>query len=193
MKIDITYDHDKNNFVEAIGVTEKDYTVATATIIYETICPNLHASSLYDREEDVPDSFRRTKSMVLMNSLSHFQEDGAMTAIVMLTFEKTHDKALDQFKELNTFLGQKDSESNRIQASSIEDAIKQVVSKLKLMPMVEMVKALKDGDFDYDKFIKFILDQEKDDDDDDTSGKDYSDIDALIKKAMEDMEDDEKE
>lgn len=191
MRIDLTYDHDKNNFIEAIGVTEKDYTVATATIIYETIAPNLQASTLYDTEAEVPDSFRRTKSLVLMNSLSHFEDNGAMTAVILLTFEKTHDKALNQFKELNDFIGKKENESQRIEATSIEDAIKQVVSKLKLMPMVEMVKALRDGDFEYQKFIEFVIDNEDDDDKDPTADKDYSDIDAMIKKAMEDMDKDE--
>lgn len=192
MRIDLTYDHDKNNFIEAIGVTEKDYTVATATIIYETIAPNLQASTLYDTEAEVPDSFRRTKSLVLMNSLSHFEDNGAMTAVILLTFEKTHDKALNQFKELNDFVGKKENESQRIEATSIEDAIKQVVSKLKLMPMVEMVKALRDGDFEYQKFIEFVIDNEDDDEDEDpTADKDYSDIDAMIKKAMEDMDKDE--
>lgn len=190
MNIEITYDHNKSNFIEAIGVTEKDYTVATATIIYETIAPNLQASTLYDTEAEVPDSFKRTKSLVLMNALSHFEDNGAMTAVILLTFEKTHDKALNQFKELNDFIGKKENESHRIEASSIEDAIKQVVSKLKLMPMVEMVKALRDGDFDYDKFINFVIEND-DDDEEETSGKDYSDIDEMLKRIMDNPDNDE--
>lgn len=188
MKIILDYNHKEDNFIEAIGCTEDMYSIATATIVYETICPNLKASTLYDDVDEVPAEFIRTKSQVLENSLKHVENDPHLCCVLLLTFERTHDRAMEQFKEVGEFLANK---SNRIKADSLEDAIKQVVSKLKLVKMVEMISQLKEIDFDYDKFINFCLSD--DEDEKETPKRDYTDIDDMIKKAMNDIEDETEE
>lgn len=183
MNITLDYNHDEDNFIEAIGCTEQMYDIASATIVYETISPNLIASTLFDNAEEVPAEYIRTKSQVLENSLKHLASDPKMCTVLLLTFERIHDKAMTHFKEVGEFMS---SKSRRIKADSLEDAISQVVSKLKLVKMVEMIANLKKCNFDYDKFIQYCLSD--DEEEEEGPKRDYSDIDDLIKKAMDDMD-----
>lgn len=189
MSINLNYKHDKNNFIEAIGCSEDMYSVAMATIVYETIAPHLQASMLYNDVSEIPDSFHRNKSQVLEHALKRVESDISTSLVLLLVFERTHDKALDQFKELGDFLEHKPS---RIKADSLEDAIKQVVSKMKLMQMVDMISFLKENNCDYDKFIAFCSDQESDKTSS-SRNRDYSDIDEMIKKAMNDTDEETEE
>lgn len=189
MIIDPIFDHTDDNFVQAIGVTDEEHTVALATVIYETIVPNLQASALYDNPEDVPSEMNRTRSQILENCFKRLVDKHNTRFALMLIFQQTYEKARIQMEDVIDMISKSDELSNRIKADSLENAISQVVSKIKLMPMIAMMKFLKKNNFDYEKFIDYVNSEMEEKSDSLDPEKDYSDIDEMIRKAMEDEDD----
>lgn len=201
------FDHSQDDFIDALGLKQRDYELARMTIKYNLLAPLVIA--LRDSEDtddiNIPEG-ATSKSNILEQSLKRLGDNTSACMCAMLMFSETFTATKKQLKDYVSLLASDNpedffkgiKEKIAIQTESLSDALSNLGKILSLKPMAAAMSFLKDSDLDYNKFISFTVDgvsyqdaldgktepRDEDDDDDKDNGKDYSDIDDIIRRAF---------
>ena len=197
MNVNLTFDHDKEDFIESIGFQPRSFQVAKMTVKYEFIFPMVMASILDDKE-----NFKsRTKSQILESSLKRVKGNPEVEALILLIFQNTYSSIKKDMLEFNdklsTFIdedGEIDVKRGRIEAESIEDALSQLTLLMKIKPLMALLEIMKETNCNYDAVIAFTVDDVSmedaingkltPDENSEKSPKNYDDIDDIINRAL---------
>lgn len=204
----LNFDHNQENFIEALGLSDHDQEVAIYTIIYEMLVPivstmegddvddfNVSRSGAFER------ALKRTSSpemlfLVTMSFDTTYQKTRkSLKAFEELLKEKDPDEETD-FKDILENMGVKSGSVGKIKAESLEDAMSKLTRMMTIRPIIGMIAMLKRSNFNYDKFIDYTVnnvgmsDLVDDEDKDGPDSSQYPDIDDIIRKALEGNDED---
>lgn len=158
------FNHDAEDFFEAIGIDERYYDIANYTTIYCILAPIVSAA-LMDM-----DSESRTKSKVLEQSLTRVRENKipAQETALLLCFDRTYKQTMDRIKmyndilkddvNINAFKGGNVSMGS-VTGDNLGEAIQSLAKLMEARPIAQMVEVLKETSCSYEKFIHFTVDE----------------------------------
>jgi hypothetical protein len=159
----LTFNHDADDFFEAIGIDERHYEVAHYTTIYYILAPVVTTALLGMNIQS------SSKSKILEDALLHVRSNNilAQETALLLCFERTYKKTMERIKLYNDLLKddangftngnmsfQVDSEGD-----VLGEAIRSLSKLLDARPIAQMIEVLKETSCSYEKFIAFTVDE----------------------------------
>lgn len=194
------FNHDSDDFIEALGYTEGDHKHVAMTATYEILKPQVTAAILFESKDEMPDGFS-SKSKIFEALIDRYANNPERTAIAYLIFEVLYyklRKSLEELSELNDRLGGKESKREKRSFTSLEDMIRDIAETMKLKKIHDMVHFLKEINMDYNKFMaKALTDSFTPDEQTikmakgDGPIKGYKGLDDLLKDLMSESDEDE--
>jgi predicted ribosome quality control (RQC) complex YloA/Tae2 family protein len=155
------FNHDSEDFYEAMGLDERNVDIANYTVVYYMLTP-LVTSALYDTEME-----ESSKSKIFENCLKRLSKNNTEQQLIslLLKFEHTYRKTMDRLKIYRDVLKDNMDEFKdgmklgRVQAEDLGEAIKKITQMLDARPIAQMVEVLKETSCDYQKFMDFTVDE----------------------------------
>jgi len=159
------FNHDADDFFDAIGIDPRYYEIANYTIVYYIMAPIVSAA-LMDMD---PES--KTKSKILEQSLIRIRENKitAQETALLLCFERTYRKTMDRLKLYNDVLKENfntdaftsgNVSMGSVAGENISDVIHNLAKLMEVRPINQMIQVLKETSCSYEKFIRFTVDEE---------------------------------
>lgn len=158
------FNHEADDFFEAIGIDERYYDIANYTTIYCILAPIVTAALL-----DM-DSESRTKSKVLEETLNRIRLNNIpiQETALLLCFDRTYKQTMERIKLYNDVL--KDNvdtgafkggnvSMGSVTGSNLSEAMQSLAKLMEARPIAQMVEVLKETNCSYEKFIHFTVDE----------------------------------
>lgn len=160
----LTFNHDADDFFTAIGIDEHHYDIAHFTTIYHILSPMI-TSALLDVKAEV-----MTKSKVLEYTINHIRQNNIsdQETALLLCFERTYRKTMERLKVYRDVIKDNfDTDAFNsgglsmgvIRGEDLGDAIRNITKLLEARPIAQMVEVLKETSCNYEKFIRFTVDE----------------------------------
>lgn len=155
----LKFNHDTEDFYEAIGIDQRTYDLAHYTTVYSMLAP-LVTSALLEME-DGPSA----KSELLESAINRIKtyNDDKLSVALLLVFERSYHKTMDRLKTYRDILKDKMEnelkEGMRIQAEDLGEAIRNITRMIEARPLAQMIEVLKETSCNYDKFLQFTIDE----------------------------------
>ena len=197
----LVFDHDKDSFIESLGLDQEDCNLARQTVLFEMLSVMVLQGQL-----DVEIPHAMTKSAVLERSLIRLKDNVNAHFLALVLFELVYRDTKDEIELVDKLVsGSKDGEDGievmKIKAHSLEDALKHIKKVMSSEKLVQMMSFLKDSKCDYQKFIDFTVHEKSRSELLGKSSKtekkekkkkiDFGDIDDIIRQAFLNKDDDE--
>ena len=161
----INYNHSSDNLTEAIGLTGDDVNYMKCAVVYSILNPKVFATSLFDKEEEIPDNMKSSSGMI--EGMMQLMKSDSMIAASLLNFHTIKEKIVTIYNIIQDRSAFEEALNEQYGNDELKKSLARVVTEMKVVPVKEIINFIKEsnGDFNlfYNKFKEKIGDADSED------------------------------